>query len=76
MSPALGSSVASNGPRRFVAITLGLGLLPDGTLIGKIRVPEAAANLAFGGSDRSRLYITATTSLYAVFTNVRGSQRP
>lgn len=49
---------------------------PDGTLIGKIRVPEAAANLTFGGPKRNRLYITATTSLYAVFTNVTGIQRP
>ncbi|WP_438354334.1 SMP-30/gluconolactonase/LRE family protein [Microbacterium sp. CJ88] len=51
-------------------------LAPDGDLIGRIRVPEAAANLAFGGPRRDRLYITATTSLYAVFTNVRGVQRP
>lgn len=51
-------------------------LHPDGTLLGRIRVPEAAANLAFGGPERNRLYITATTSLYAVFTNVRGIQRP
>jgi gluconolactonase len=51
-------------------------LSPDGTLLGKIRVPEAAANLTFGGPERNRLYITATTSLYAVFTNVRGIQRP
>ncbi len=49
---------------------------PDGTLLGKIRVPEASANLAFGGPERNRLYITATTSLYAVFVNVRGVQRP
>lgn len=49
---------------------------PDGTLLGRIRVPEAAANLTFGGPRRDRLYITATTSLYAVFTNVRGIQRP
>ena len=49
---------------------------PDGSLIGKIRVPEAVANLTFGGPKRNRLYITATTSLYAVFTNVAGNQRP
>lgn len=49
---------------------------PDGTLLGKIRVPEAAANVTFGGPDRNRLYITATTSLYAIFVNVTGVQRP
>jgi len=51
-------------------------LHPDGTFLGKIRVPEAAANLTFGGPGRNRLYITATTSLYAIFTNVRGAARP
>jgi gluconolactonase len=49
---------------------------PDGTLLGKILVPEAVANLTFGGAKRNRLFITATTSVYAVFLNVRGIQRP
>jgi gluconolactonase len=49
---------------------------PDGTLLGKIRVPEAVANLTFGGPKRNRLFITATTSLYAVFVNATGAQRP
>jgi gluconolactonase len=51
-------------------------ITPDGQLIGKILVPEAAANVTFGGAKRSRLYITATTSLYAIEVNVRGAQRP
>ncbi|MBO1902337.1 SMP-30/gluconolactonase/LRE family protein [Leucobacter weissii] len=49
---------------------------PDGTLLGKIRVGEAVANLAFGGPERNRLYLTATTSLYGVFVEARGAQRP
>ncbi|MCE3551404.1 SMP-30/gluconolactonase/LRE family protein [Pseudonocardia sp. RS11V-5] len=49
---------------------------PDGELIGKIRVPEATANLAFGGPKRNRLYITATSSLYAIYLNVTGAQSP
>jgi gluconolactonase len=49
---------------------------PDGELIGKLRVPEAVANLAFGGPKRNRLYITATSSLYAIYTNVTGAQTP
>lgn len=49
---------------------------PSGSLIGKIRVPEAVANVAFGGPKRNRLYLTATTSLYAIFLNVAGVQRP
>jgi gluconolactonase len=51
-------------------------ITPSGELIGKILVPEAAANVTFGGPKRSRLYITATTSLYAIEVNVRGAQRP
>jgi gluconolactonase len=46
---------------------------PDGTLIGRIRVPEMAANLCFGGAKRNRLFITAHTSLYAIYVNIRGA---
>jgi gluconolactonase len=49
---------------------------PGGELLGKIRVPEAVANLTFGGPKRNRIFITATTSLYAVFVNARGAQTP
>jgi gluconolactonase len=45
----------------------------DGDLIGKIRVPEVVANVCFGGAQRNRLFICATTSLYATFLNVSGS---
>lgn len=47
---------------------------PDGALIGKILVPEAAANLVFGGVKRNRLYICATTSLYAILLPVNGAR--
>ena len=46
---------------------------PDATLIGKIKVPEVVANVCFGGPKRNRLYICATTSLYAVYVNARGA---
>lgn len=49
---------------------------PDGTLLGRIRVPEIVANVTFGGKRRNRLFITATTSLYAVYVNTTGVQRP
>ncbi|CAN5421656.1 SMP-30/gluconolactonase/LRE family protein [soil metagenome] len=49
---------------------------PMGELIGKIRIPEAVANLTFGGPKRNRLFIAATTTVYAVFLNVRGCQTP
>ena len=45
---------------------------PDGTLIGKVKVPEAVANCVFGGPKRNVLYICATTSLYSVRLMVNG----
>ena len=47
---------------------------PDGTLIGKILVPEGVANVVFGGPKRNRLYICATTSLYAIMLPVNGAK--
>lgn len=49
---------------------------PDGTLLGKILVPQTVANLTFGGPRRNRLFITATRSLYAVYTTATGAQYP
>ena len=47
-------------------------LNPDGELVGKIHIPETVANVCFGGPKLNRLFITATTSLYAVFVNTNG----
>jgi gluconolactonase len=49
---------------------------PDGTLIGKIRIPEVVANVCFGGIKRNRLFICGTTSLYSTYLNTRGALRP
>jgi gluconolactonase len=49
---------------------------PDGVCLGKITVPEPVSNLTFGGAKRNRLFITATTSLYAVYVAATGAQRP
>jgi gluconolactonase len=46
---------------------------PDGTLLGRIPVGEDVANLCFGGAKRNRLYITATTSLYAVYVKAHAA---
>lgn len=46
----------------------------QGNLLGRIAVPEKVANLTFGGPKNNRLFITATTSLYALFVNARGAQ--
>jgi gluconolactonase len=47
---------------------------PDGTLLGKVLVPEVVANVQFGWPKRNRLYICATTSLYAVLLPVNGAK--
>lgn len=47
---------------------------PDGTLLGKVRVPENTANCVFGGPKRNILYICATSSLYAVRLMVNGAR--
>ena len=45
---------------------------PDGTLIGKVLVPEKVSNCCFGGPDLRRLFITASSSVYAIDVTVRG----
>ncbi len=47
---------------------------PDGTLIGKILIPELVANVTFGGTKLNRLFICGTTSLYSVYVTVNGSK--
>ncbi|HKU85157.1 MAG TPA: SMP-30/gluconolactonase/LRE family protein [Casimicrobiaceae bacterium] len=47
----------------------------DGALLGKILIPEAVANVCFGGPKLNRLFICATTSLYSVFLNTRAAPR-
>ena len=48
---------------------------PSGSLIGRILLPESAANLAFGGPTGRTVYMTARTSIYAVETSVRGATK-
>jgi gluconolactonase len=47
---------------------------PDGTLIGKIHLPETCANLCFGGVKRNRLFMTASQSLYSLYVGTEGLQ--
>jgi gluconolactonase len=48
----------------------------DGERLGRILVPETVANLTFGGFGKSRMFITATSSLYAIETARVGAQWP
>lgn len=45
---------------------------PDGTKIGRIRLPERCANICFGGPKRNRLFMAASQSLYSVYVNTQG----
>ncbi len=45
---------------------------PDGMAIGHILLPERCANLCFGGLRRNRLFMAASTSVYALYVQVQG----
>jgi gluconolactonase len=49
---------------------------PDGTLLGKLHIPEIVSNLTFGGPRRNDLFITATSSVYSLRLNVCGVRYP
>ena len=46
---------------------------PQGKLLGRLRLPEGAANVCFGGPKRDHLFITASQSLYALKLNIQGA---
>jgi gluconolactonase len=45
---------------------------PEGQRIGRIDLPERCANLCFGGVHRNRLFMAASTSVYALYVNTQG----
>jgi gluconolactonase len=47
---------------------------PDGTLLGRILMPERVSNLTFGAAKRNRLFVTASSSLYSVLVAVSGAK--
>ena len=46
---------------------------PEGEPIGRIALPERCSNLCFGGVKRNRLFMASSQSLYALYTNARGT---
>jgi gluconolactonase len=44
----------------------------NGRVVGRIHMPEATANLAWGDADWQTLYLTGSTSLYRLRMNVAG----
>jgi gluconolactonase len=51
-------------------------LHPDGTLLGKLHVPETVANLTFGGPQRNHIFMCATSSVYSIRVTARGARYP
>jgi gluconolactonase len=46
---------------------------PEGKRIGQIVLPEICSNVCFGGPRRNRLFMTASRSLYAVYSEAMGA---
>jgi gluconolactonase len=46
---------------------------PAGAMIGRILLPERAANLCFGGARRNRLFMAASQSIYSLYVNAQGA---
>ncbi len=45
----------------------------EGVRIGQIKLPEICSNVCFGGTKRNRLFMTASTSVYAVYVETKGA---
>src|SRR5438477_13125320 len=61
--------ISANAPLGYAGV---LVFTPAAKLIGRIRLPEVCANLAFGGPKRDRLFMTASQSLYVIQTITQG----
>ncbi|PFG96765.1 gluconolactonase [Saccharopolyspora erythraea NRRL 2338] len=48
----------------------------DGTPLGKLLLPEVVSNLVFGGPKRNHLFMTASSSVYALRVNFNGVAYP
>jgi gluconolactonase len=46
---------------------------PAGKLVGRIRLPEVCANVAFGGPKRNHLFMCASQSLYVLQVQTQGA---
>jgi gluconolactonase len=60
----------SNAPLGYAGV---LVFTKDAKLLGRIRLPEVCANVAFGGPKRDRLFMAAGQSLYVLQTNTQGA---
>jgi gluconolactonase len=49
---------------------------PDGSLIGKLLLPEVTANFTFGGPQGNQIYACSTSSLFSLRVNFRAADYP
>ncbi|MCW3473451.1 SMP-30/gluconolactonase/LRE family protein [Limobrevibacterium gyesilva] len=61
---------SSNAPLGYSGV---LVFSPQGKLLGRIRLPEVAANVAFGGPKRNHLFICGSQSLYVLQVQTQGA---
>ena len=76
VSGADGIAVDAAG-RVYVATSAGVEVFsPEGAALGVIALPKQPQNLAFGGADRSQLYVVGRGSAYRIKTLTTGVDRP
>jgi gluconolactonase len=61
---------SSNAPLGYAGV---LVYNAGGKLIGRTRLPEACANVCFGGPKRNHLFMCASQSLYVLQVNAQGA---
>jgi len=75
-SRADGTTVDTDG-RYYVATSSGVQiLLPDGTYVGTIWVPQYPVSITFGGANNDVLYMVGESSAWSIQTKVRGFRHP
>ncbi len=76
VSGADGIAVDAAG-RVYAATSAGVEVFsPEGAALGVIALPKQPQNLAFGGADRSQLYVVGRGSAYRIQTLTTGVDRP
>ena len=61
---------SASGPLGYAGV---LVYNAEAKLIGRVRLPEICANLAFGGPKRNQLFMTASQSLYLLQVQAQGA---
>jgi gluconolactonase len=62
--------ISSNAVLGYAGVVV---FTPDGKLLGRIRLPEVCANMAFGGPKRNMLFMCASQSLYLLQVQTQGA---